>query len=239
MVIKLRKLVFLLVFLLIVSFGFAQETKREIVLGNNVYIEERGLKRPLNKHILFVYDTSGSMEGEKFERAADFVVSLVKQNFDHFEYGIVAFSSETYRWEGIPNLNSMPPTPEGWAALPSMEAVEQGYKWITDLGAGGDTLVIPALQEALQENRDNLSIVLISDGMFHREATSDIIDAIEEAQSDRVENGLNEASIMIFGVSAEDIYNSLGRIATDVEASYYYPKTEDNSEPEPYPVIPR
>lgn len=230
MVIRLRKLVYLLVLLLIVNFSFAQEIKREIVLGNRTYIEERGLRGPLNKHLLFVYDSSGSMEGEKFVRAANFVIAIAEQNFDQFELGILAFAGENYRWGGIPDPTSTPPIPKNWAALPSQESVDQAYDWIMDLGAGGDTIVIPALRDALQENRRYLSIILISDGMFHRETTDEIVNTIETAQSERDNNGLGRASIMIFG--ANDGYNdTLGQIAVDTGASYYYLKNENNMGP--------
>jgi hypothetical protein len=62
--------------------------------------------------------------------------------------------------------------------------------------------VIPALREALAERRDELSVVLVSDGLFGRERTDDVLSAIAIAQADRERLGLHHAVIGVYGLGA-------------------------------------
>lgn len=157
---------------------------------------------PITRRVLFVVDRSGSMHGDHFSRALAAVRVLVEHPTDDLEVALIAFNDAAIRWPGKPesggrNERSIPP---GWAALPSESAVDEAEAWLADLGAGGDTLVIPALRAALAEQRHELSVILVSDGLFGRERTDDVLSAIANAQAERGRAGLAPAVIGVYGL---------------------------------------
>lgn len=159
---------------------------------------------PITRRVLFVVDRSGSMHGDHFSRALAAVRDLIEHPTDDLEVAVIAFNDLATRWPGKPegggtNKRSVP---FGWAALPSETAVDEAEAWLAALGAGGDTLVTPALRAALAEPRDELSVVLVSDGLFGRERTDDILSAIAAAQGDRERHGLRPAVIGVYGLGA-------------------------------------
>src|SRR5690606_27366979 len=118
---------------------------------------------------------SGSMHGDHFDRALRAVRDMFEHPTDDLEVGVIAFNDAAIRWPGRPEPERRRPVPPGWASLPSEESVDAANRWLEQLGAGGDTLIIPALSAALSEPRDELSIILVTDGLFGRERTDDIL----------------------------------------------------------------
>ena len=168
----------------------------------------------LSKRILFVVDVSGSMQGDKFAAACQAVTQALQQPVDELEIAVLAFNDTTSRWKGVPEAarEGRHAVPEGWAALPSQEAVEQASAFLLEAGADGDTLVIPALEAALKEGRKELSIVLVTDGIFQRETGDEVLAAFEAGQRRREERGLGPALLMVYGVGSEaDVLSRLGR----------------------------
>lgn len=160
----------------------------------------------LTKRVLFVVDVSGSMRGDKLGAACAAVLSALQQPVDEMEIAVIAFNDQPRRWPGIPEeaeAGQGRAIPKGWAGLPSQEAVQAAEKFLGELGAGGDTQVIPALREALAEPRDELSLVLVSDGIFQREAPDDVLAALEAGQNERDERELGRAVLMVYGVGSE------------------------------------
>jgi von Willebrand factor type A domain len=188
----------------------------------------------VTKRLLFVVDTSGSMRGGKFEAAAEALVRILEQPVDEVEFGVLAFSNQTRRWEGIPEPDLARPVPEGWAGLPSLEAIEAAAGFVGDQGANGDTFVIPALEEALAEERDQLSVVLVTDGIFQREDSEQILAAVSAAQEQRRERGLGEAVLVVYGVGGDlRILRSLG----EVGLGGFYREVPDRQGIRPAPPI--
>lgn len=166
----------------------------------------------LTKRILFVVDVSGSMRGDKFTTACAAVLKVTEQPVDEVEIAVLAFNEDASRWPGIPEDHPTRPVPAHWAALPSAHAVEAASAFLAETGAGGDTLVIPALRAALAEPRDELSIVLVSDGIFQREDATDILGVVQQAQAARAEQGLGHAVLMAYGVGSESpVLRQLGQ----------------------------
>lgn len=157
---------------------------------------------PITRRVLFVVDRSGSMHGDHFSRALAAVRDLSEHPTDDLEVAVIAFNDVATRWPGKPENGGRNErnVPAGWAALPSDTAVDEAEAWLAELGAGGDTLVIPALRAALAEQRDELSVVLVSDGLFGRERTVDVLSAIELAQTDRERAGIDRAVIGVYGL---------------------------------------
>lgn len=174
-------------------------------------------KERLSKRILFVVDVSGSMQGDKFAAACAAVNGAFQQPVDELEIAVLAFNDTTTRWKGIPEAGENP-VPEGWAALPSQDAVEDASRFLAEVGADGDTLVIPALREALEEARSELSIVLVTDGIFQRETGDEVLTALQEGQAQRQERGQGPALLMVYGVGSES--EVLSRLAREGKGGY-------------------
>lgn len=150
---------------------------------------------PITQRILFLVDRSGSMQGDHFTRALTAFKQIAETPIDDLQIGVIAFNDEVIRWPGRPEEG----VPPGWARLPS-SAAEAAQNWLSALGAGGDTLVAPALTAALEERRPNLSIILVSDGLLGRERTDDIMRLIRVKQLDREEANLGKAVIGVYGL---------------------------------------
>ncbi|RMG09418.1 MAG: VWA domain-containing protein [Planctomycetota bacterium] len=187
-------------------------------------------ERP-SKHLLFLVDTSGSMEGDKFASACQAVVDIAAQPVDAMEIAILAFDDEVARWPGLPASGGPPPrfqatvppralpraparrVPPGWAALPSREAVRHASAWLARRPPEGGTRIIPALRAALAEPRKELTVVLVSDGQFYQERGEAILAALEEAQRAREAKGLGRALLLVFAVGEPAaLLEDLGRL---------------------------
>jgi Mg-chelatase subunit ChlD len=191
-------------------------------------------RTPITRRVLFVVDRSGSMHGDQFGRALACVHDMFEHASDELEVGLLAFNDATARWPGRPEPDKPRPVPQGWAALPSDEAVEAANAWLEELGAGGDTLVIPALREALAEPREQLSIVLVSDGLFGRERTDDIMATLSLGQQSRERQGLGPAIVGVYGLGpAQKILALLGDEGQGGYVREDLPPEEDDLGPPP------
>lgn len=164
----------------------------------------------LTPRVLFVVDVSGSMKGPEFTRALTAVRSIAAQPVDQLEFAVLAFNDGVYRWEGHPDADA----PPKWACAPSEDAVRAAEDWLSEQGAEGDTLVIPALAAALAEERDTLSVVLVTDGGFYRETQTAVLEALTSGQKARVDRGLDEAVVVVYGVGSRTrpVLEELGKV---------------------------
>ena len=167
--------------------------------------------RPLTTHVVFVVDRSGSMAGGAFRDALTGFREVAGAPVDELEIAMIAFNNTTVRWPGKPDEETK--TKPGWAALPSATAIDEAEAWLLDLGAGGDTYVIPALAEALQLDTDELSIVLVSDGCFGHERDGEVLGVVAGLQAQRVQRGLKPALIAVYQTSGFQtrLLEALGR----------------------------
>lgn len=154
----------------------------------------------LTKRVMFVVDVSGSMKGDKFSDALAAVEKIAAQPVDELEIAVLAFNAGPTRWEGIPEPDKIP---FGWAAMPSEAAPKVAQAFLCQLGAEGDTAVIPALKQALNEQRSDLSIILVTDGIFQQESEDQILAALEAGQKAREEQKLGRAVLYTYGVGSE------------------------------------
>lgn len=148
--------------------------------------------KPLTSKIMFVVDRSGSLTGDQFSRALLAVRGVLTVPTDDLEVAMIAFNDTVIRWPGRPGGK----VPAGWASLPAAGTAREAEEWLRVLGAGGDTLVIPALMAALSDHRASMSIVLVTDGLFGREPRHVILDVIERAQAARPDR----AVIAVYGL---------------------------------------
>ena len=162
----------------------------------------------LSSEVLFVIDVSGSMESE-LRQAIDSALMILGSPVDDFRAGILAFSGEQIRWAGTPGCRGpdefcLPPgcsrrcVPMGWAEMPT--SYREALDWLSALVADGTTNPGAALLLALKEPSETLTVVLVTDGVFH---TGLALDAVERGQDWRTNNGLLPAPIMVWGAGAK------------------------------------
>ena len=156
---------------------------------------------PLSNRVLFLVDVSGSMSGFKFDRACSAVLEISSQPTDDMQFALLAFDDVTRRWPGFKDEEGSEELPWGWATLPSEEALERSTRWLSTQTPQGGTRLIQALKSAMAEDRERLSIVLVSDGMFYQETTQEILDAVERCQQEREARGAGRAVLLVYGVS--------------------------------------
>tara|TARA_R100001244_G_scaffold25113_2_gene25365 strand:+ start:27971 stop:28723 length:753 start_codon:yes stop_codon:yes gene_type:complete len=147
----------LTLFSLLIPFSLADEEKEEYT-----EIEVVQQKTRFQKHVLFIYDCSGSMSRNKLDRAFTAFAMIAKQPIDEMEIALIAFDDQVLRWPGVAEEG----IPKGWAGMPSQVAFKKAHKWLDGLDLGGGTSVLPALKQAFEEKRERISIVVISDGGF-------------------------------------------------------------------------
>jgi Mg-chelatase subunit ChlD len=182
----------------------------------------------ITRRVLFVVDRSGSMHGDHFGRALNAVRGMLEQSTDDLEVAVLAFNDGATRWPGRPEPDRARPVPAGWAALPSDDAVDAANAWLEQLGAGGDTLIIPALKEALAEPREDLSVVLVTDGLFGRERTDDIMGLIAARQQEREQRGWGRAVVACYGLgSSQRILARIGDVGLGGYIREELPPDED------------
>lgn len=125
--------------------------------------------RPLRKRVVIVADVSGSMRGYRFAAMLDAVRDIAAQPTDEMDLAVWAFNDSAQRYPA-----------EGYLELPSATAVDEVQAWLGELGSGGDTFVIPALERASAEPEADL--VLVTDGVFQREETSHVLRAVPQGR---------------------------------------------------------
>lgn len=169
--------------------------------------EEPGLKtvveptKRLTSRIVLVVDVSGSMKGRKIEQALAVVHEVMNQPLDDLEVAIVAFCEGMNRWPGWrgPKDDDLP---DGWGRLPSADTLREAQQWLNAQPANGGTNPMAALAAAVNEPRDKLSVVLISDGDFGT-FNHLVAGLVQGAQKARGAIGLAPAVLMVYGVGSE------------------------------------
>lgn len=155
-------------------------------LAQDRLVEQAPAASPMSARVLLVVDVSGSMDAY-LPRALTQVADITGQPVDELQLACIAFSDQVYRW------------PRGWVQLPDEGARGELLGWLGGLGARGDTLLAPALRLALEEEGD-LTVIVISDGMFQRERLEPLRDLIREGLEGR-ESPARVATLCVRGRS--------------------------------------
>lgn len=152
----------------------------------------------LTSKILFVIDVSGSMKGEPLGQALGMVAEIMEQPLDDLEIGVITFADATNRWPGYrgPKDEDLP---NGWGRLPSAKTLGSAKAWMRSRGASGGTEPLGAIALAINENRNDLSVVLVTDGGF---TATTALAAFRGAIKARQAAGLGKVVFMVLGVGA-------------------------------------
>jgi len=173
--------------------------------------------RPPNKNILFIIDTSGSMNGKKVQSAIKMAISIAEAPVDDLQIAIISFGSRTHRWAGTTDVD--PNTGKDmsrnrWSVMPSLDNLTVAYSWLQANRDSGSTSILPAIHNAFNsclggkgnELVKELSIFIISDGKF---GNYNLVKAtIEEHQKRRLKANLYPVSLGFIGVDINRHYNS-------------------------------
>lgn len=128
---------------------FQQENQKRLTELQQLHATLIGLKGDL-RHVVFVFDTSGSMNTPRFAEYTGLLESWVqKLNFENFN--VVRFDSKVMAWSPS---GTRPATPES-----RREAVQ----FIHNFKPDGDTFTQAAFQEAFRDPQTK-TIVFFSDG---------------------------------------------------------------------------
>jgi hypothetical protein len=112
------------------------------------------------KRIVFIVDASTSMEGEKFERAKEELLTAVSNLNPRQRFFVYFFSDKEYAMFAPRTPTDMVPLDtQNWEAL---------VRWVNDQGLVGDTRPRSALQRAFAMRPD--MIYLLTDGDFNDDA---------------------------------------------------------------------
>ncbi|MFS1703390.1 marine proteobacterial sortase target protein [Alteromonas sp. AMM-1] len=117
------------------------------------------VKQALSKDIIFVIDTSGSMQGNSMIQAKSSLALAVDQLSPNDRFNIIAFSDRVQRFNDR-------------TVLASADLKHIAKQWIASLEADGGTEMYPALQEAygqLAQSERLQQIVFITDGAIGNE----------------------------------------------------------------------
>lgn len=163
---------------------------------------------PAQKRLIFVVDTSGSMDRVKVGAAIQTVINICNAPIDDFQVSAISFGGDTRRWEGTEDIDPRTGkdiSPPGWSAFPSAKNLEILDNWLWKSIDKGSTDVNSAFEEAfnIADGIEEVSIVLISDCDF--DASSEYLaKVIQKRQEVRFNKHMPVVTIGIFGITSSE-----------------------------------
>jgi len=165
------------------------------------------------KHISFVLDTSGSMAGEKMERARAALTYALNRLREDDLFDVIRFSSDVEALEAVP-------------MRASKDNVQKALAFVQQMEAAGGTAIHDALLTALaQRGEGTRIIVFITDGR-------PTIGETEPEPIARAVSGKNQgqARLFVFGVGDSINTRLLDRLAADNRGTPMYVKPNEEIE---------
>jgi Ca-activated chloride channel family protein len=170
-------------------------------------------KEVIDKDVVFVLDTSGSMSGEKMEQAKSSLSYCINRLRAHDRFALVTFSSEVSVWRSE------------WSAAAS--AARDATAYVRTLEAKGGTNMDEALKRALQfkpRSGRTMQVVFMTDGL-PTVGVQDIKTILEH-----VRQAAAPARIFAFGVGYDVNTYLLDKIAEQSRAVADYIAPQENIE---------
>lgn len=184
--------------------------------------------QPPTSNILFIVDTSGSMDQQQVADAIQAVLNIAEVPLDDLQIALISFGGVARRWAGTEDRN--PQTGElisrpNWSLMPSRHNLDAAREWLENSRDGGGTQIIAAINQAFAscgageggQSVRNLSIIIISDGDFNN--FGGLQRSIDERQRERRRADLDDVAIGFFGIGVterddQSIRNLVGENAT-------------------------
>ena len=202
------------------DFGLNLLTYREVgedgfflaMIAPKVAVDERNI---LNKRILFVLDTSGSMSGEKIEQAKKALIFCLNSLNDGDLFNVISFDTEIEPFTSEP----VPPT---------SERLREAKDFVSRMVADGGTNINEALLTALRQmggTHELNVLVFLTDGLPTVGVTDNarILRNVDEAND-------AHTRIFVFGVCYDVNTHLLDKISEQNEAVSEYVRPEEDIE---------
>merc|ERR1712001_720956 len=172
----------------------------------------------LPKHVVFVLDVGGSMDGEKISQLKDAMFTILDDMTEKDYFNIITFSSGTEHWSPATSEYSE----EVHAIQATKENRDAAIEFARGLDANGGTNIIDALLEGLRSaslvtrNEDlprdlQSSIVFLSDG----EATEGETSGTTIRDNVKAANGEREVPVYSLGFGRNADFNLIKGISND------------------------
>ncbi|MDR1609106.1 MAG: VWA domain-containing protein, partial [Deltaproteobacteria bacterium] len=167
----------------------------------------------LPKNVIFVLDTSGSMQGQKFKQAVEALKFVLERLNSIDSFNLIDFNSQTRAWREKPSIM----TPENKAAA---------LKYLDNLRAQGATNIEDALKKALAQKFEIPTYVLfLSDG----EPTQGQTNELALTKIGQEANG-SGARLFAFGVGERVNARLLDRLSGQAGGATVYVAEKENIE---------
>jgi len=167
---------------------------------------------PVAKDVIFVLDTSGSMEHRKLAQAKRALKHGIANLGKHDRFNVIAFSSTTRAFREAPV---------------GPEARDAAAQWIDALQAKGGTAIDEALRTALaQVKQDRLTqVVFLTDGLptIGEQDPKTIVSNVKKANP-------FDARVFVFGIGFDQNVGFLDEIASMTRGAREYVAPNDNLE---------
>ena len=180
-------------------------------------LQHRAKQEKINKDVVFVLDTSGSMAGNTFDQALEATKFVLERLDDNDKFNLTDYADEAHLWqkELVP-LNKQNRT--------------SALKYLDDLRATGGTNISDALQKSytlLKKNERPSYILLMTDGE-PTEGETDELKLAELAQ--KVRPAQKTDRLFVFGVGNNVNSRLLDRLSGQAGGTSVFVKPEENIE---------
>jgi len=177
---------------------------------------QEAVESALPKDMVFVYDRSGSMSGEKIEQAREAIIFCLENLNPQDNFNVIAFASDVRSWQD--------------ELVPASKAnIQSAIDFVKDIPARGGTDIHSSLLQALSELDKGSSnpqmVIFLTDGEPTVGVTDnvEIVDAVKSANDAR-------ARVFIFGVGYDVNAVLLDHMAKELYGISQYVIPDENLE---------
>lgn len=159
-------------------------------------------EHPLPREVVFILDTSGSMEGTSIVQAREALALALRRLGPTDRFNVIEFNSQT---------NAFFPD----AQPASRSNIEAATRWVRSLQARGGTEMAPALTQALNGTEDPTrvrQVIFLTDGAVGN----------EEALFRLIEKRLGDARLFTIGIGAAPNSYFMNKVASAGRGSFTY-----------------
>ena len=167
------------------------------------------------RDVVFVVDTSGSMQGEKMDQAKRALEFCIKALSPEDRFGMVSFATTTNRFEE--------------KLLPvNADNIRRGVEWVRNLNAVGGTAINDALEAGFAlrgGDARNFTMVFMTDGQptIGEQDPAQILKNVQKRNT-------NNTRIFVFGVGEDVNAHLLDQVADTTRGTTVYVAANENLE---------
>ena len=194
-------------------------------------------KAMTTNRMVIIVDKSDSMDNGRLVRAISAVLLILQPHgIDEQQLKLITFNDNYNVWPGFtdPEVRKNPVewkrriahAPADWTLLPDERARGLLTGWLFSQDSTGGTTPHEAVQYAVRQPRDHITIVLISDGEFNQSRS---VQALKAGQKWREQQGLTPAILGTYGVGNARARESMIELGTLGGGGFWH-------EPKPKPM---